>query len=83
MLCHDRQFTDTALIIIVVDFFCITLFSALKRTPCIRVVCDSERVTVSSFLNFIMHLFIFTEVRTDSAVWLLHGWCNVKLLLSH
>ena len=67
------QVTDFKSIVAVVDRFCIVLFSALEQTHCALVVCDFKPVTVSFYSVFVLN---------DDAVWLLHGWCYVKLLPS-
>ena len=49
------------------------LFSALEQIHLALVACDSEWVT------FYSAFWISTAVVNYSAVWLLHGWCHVKL----
>ena len=54
---------------VVVDHFYTALVSALEQTHCTVVTCDSEWVTASKWCTY-------------STIWLLHGWCHVRLLLS-
>ena len=55
--------------------------SALEQTYCALVACGSEWMKL-----FIAFFFFFLQYPpkwyTYSAVWLLHGWCHVKLLPS-
>ena len=60
----------------VVDCFYIVLFSAFELTHCALVVCNSERVTVAFCFEYP------PKWRTCSTVWVLHGWCHLKLLPS-
>ena len=53
-------------------------YSPLLSTPCALVACSSERVTVAFHGTFSNP----PEWCTWTAVWLLHGWCHMKLLLS-
>ena len=52
----------------------IAIFTASEQTHCALVVCDSEWVIVVLHRAFT----IFTKV--DTALFLLLGWCHVKLL---
>ena len=61
-----------------IDHFYIALFSALDQTHCTHATCDSELVIVSFLYS---KLFNIHQLFTDSSIWLLHGWCHVKLLL--
>ena len=65
----------------VVDHFYIALFSALQKTPCTLVTCDYRRVTVAFYCIFLT-FFYPLKCCIYSAVWLLHGWCHMKLLPS-
>ena len=57
------------------DHFHTAPFSALQLTRCALVVCDSKWVTFYNafWISTILVYLLF--------VWLLHGWCKVKLLL--
>ena len=66
----------------VVDCFYVALFSTLEQTNCALVACDSKRVTRFLKIFFMAHFEYPPEWCTDSTVWLLHGWCHGKLLLS-
>ena len=67
-------------IIVIVDHFCIALF--LVQTHCAPVTCHSESVAVFSF-ECVRAFFLYPpKWCTDSAIWLLHGWCHMKLLPS-
>ena len=62
-------------IIIISHSFYIALFSTLEQTHCAHVTCDSEWVTVSFYSAYYL---CPRKWCTDSALWLLHGWCHVK-----
>ena len=53
----------------------IALFSASEHTHCALVVCVSESMTVGS------HRVENIDQSGYIALWLLNGWCHVKLLL--
>ena len=73
--------------VVVVGRFYTAVFSAVERTHCTLVACDSERVTVLFFYVFFLNIFLarfeYPPKRcTYSGVWLLHSRCHVKLLPS-
>ena len=70
-------------IIITIDRFYIALLSTLKQTHCTQ-SCHMW-FWMSDCSLFTPHLFIIIFIHQSgvlSAIWLLHGWCHVKLLLS-
>ena len=63
--------------LIAFSFYSAILYSRAGLFQCARVACNSECVTVSFYSAFFPY-----PPKSDSAVWLLRGWCHVKLLLS-
>ena len=64
--------------VVVADCFYIAQISSLEQTRWTLVTCDSKLVT-----SFSWRIFEYIPKQcTYSAVWLLHGWCHMKLLLS-
>ena len=60
--------------------FCIALFSALKQTWADSWMSHS---ILNEWLYHMVHIFnIHWSGVLDSGVWLLHGWCHMKLLPS-
>ena len=73
-----RPRRSTMWCVVIVGRFYIALFSNFKQTHSTYVACDSEWVT-----NFLWHVFEYASTWcTCSAIWLLHGCCHIKPLLS-
>ena len=72
-----------------INHFYIVLFAALEQNHCAPVTCGSEWVTVVLYYKFLSIHQKCADISeyppkwcADSAIWLLHGWCHVKLLPS-
>ena len=58
-----------------------SVFSAVKKTHCTLVAYDLEWETVAFYRAFSFEFPL--EWCTYSAIWLLNGWCHMKLLSWH
>ena len=84
---HPYCFTDIVTAVIT-DRFHTVIFSALEQTRCAHVARDSDWMTVFFYRPFLLLFLKKIKERnsrnwcTDSSIWLLNGWCHVKLPLS-
>ena len=55
-------------IIIIIDRFCMPLFSALEQTHCAHIVCDCQWATVSFYSAFFL-FFFSSQISTEVVYW--------------
>ena len=76
---HWSHVVQASPLTIIIHRFYIVLCPALQQILCTHVGCDSECVAASFHSAYFWYP---PKWCTDSTLWLLHGWCHVKLLQS-